>query len=259
MIHINDQSQIYSWKYSWIWLLSAFKSGFINSAGFLATGKFVSHVTGFGTQVGISVGHDDFLFGAELLVIPVSFVLGGMVTSVILDRNYQKGETPSYFLVQGLITILIGVVILLGERDFTSHNVMEFVVIGLLCLVCGLKNALVTWTTKGKIRVTHLTGISTDLGLNLIRTFMPRQPSPQFQEKRIVNVHRFLTIAAFSSGAFISALMFPRFGYNGFLLVFVISILMTAVSIYDWKKHARAEEARGFESLSSANELMREW
>jgi uncharacterized membrane protein YoaK (UPF0700 family) len=64
MVHIENQDHIFSKRVAWIWLIAAFKAGFINSAGFLATGKFVSHITGFGTQVGMAVGHNDFLFGA---------------------------------------------------------------------------------------------------------------------------------------------------------------------------------------------------
>lgn len=243
MIHIENQNDIYSKRFVWIWLLSAFKAGFINSAGFLATGKFVSHVTGFGTQVGIAVGIEDFLFGAELLIIPISFIFGGIVTSAILDQNYERWETPNYHLVQGLICLLIGFVILLGEsgsllNNFnpaaaTKHDLIEFFTISILCFICGLKNALVTWTTKGKIRVTHLTGLSTDIGLNFIRTIFPSQPGPVFKESKVVNLIRIATLASFSAGAFISAIAFPRVGYKCFFLVLAISVLFTIIAIND--------------------------
>lgn len=74
MLHLSNIGEVYSPKYVWVWLLAAFKAGFINSAGFLATGNFVSHVTGFGTQVGIALGHHDFFFGSELLIIPVAYI-----------------------------------------------------------------------------------------------------------------------------------------------------------------------------------------
>lgn len=51
------------------------------------------------------------------------------------------------------------------------YGLFELMMIALLCLICGLKNSLVTWITKGKVRVTHLTGLSTDIGLNLLKTF----------------------------------------------------------------------------------------
>jgi uncharacterized membrane protein YoaK (UPF0700 family) len=80
MKHFELISEVYDLKNIPIWLISAFKAGFINSAGFLTTGKFVSHVTGFGTHAGLAVGHQDYFFGAELIFIPLSFIFGGVVT-----------------------------------------------------------------------------------------------------------------------------------------------------------------------------------
>ncbi len=235
MIHIDNVADIYKKKNIVIWLISSFKAGFINSAGFLASGMFVSHVTGFGTQGGIAMGHEEYFFGLELMIIPVFFILGGVLTSLILDRKYIKNECPPYYLVQGLITLLLLVIIFIGgDEIFNSskdYGFIEFAVIATLCLVCGLKNGLITWTTYGKIRVTHMTGLCTDLGLNLIHTFYPKQHNTRFKEARIVNITRVLTLGSFMSGAFISAILFPKIGYKGFLVVFFISFIMTIYSV----------------------------
>lgn len=252
MIHSENVTEIYSKKHIPIWLISAFKAGLINSAGFLATGKFVSHVTGFGTQVGIAIGHDEYFFGAELLAIPISFILGGVITSWFLDRSYQKGETPPYWKVQSLITLIILAVIGLGEFGMVqknkpfdvdeTYNFVEFAIIALLCLACGLKNSLVTWSTFGKIRVTHLTGLSTDIGLNLIKFFNRNQPAPRFKEERFINVLRIMTFVSFSTGALISAVLFPLIGYKVFTIVLVISVAMTTLSVFDSRKRLKKSQ-----------------
>ncbi len=253
MIHTENVQEVYSKKNIPIWLISAFKAGLINSAGLLATGKFVSHVTGFGTQVGMAIGHDDYFFGAELLIIPISFIFGGVLTSLILDKNYEKDETPPYWKVQSLITLLILVVIFLGESGIIQSSIqfdsderysaIEFTMISLLCLICGLKNGLVTWTTFGKIRVTHLTGLSTDLGLNLVRNFKKGWPSPRFKEDPSVNILRIMTFLFFSTGAFISALLFPKIGYKVFFIVLFISLFMTGISILDAKRRKKDSDS----------------
>jgi uncharacterized membrane protein YoaK (UPF0700 family) len=241
MVHLKDVSEVYTSRNITLWLISAFKAGFINSAGFLITGKFVSHITGFGTQTGLAVGHADYFFGAELLLIPTFFIVGGVLTSWILERNSDTSKVPPYHLVQGLVTLLIGIVIVVGESSFgdqrfdadNHYNFQEFSVLALLCLICGLKNSLVTWTSYGKIRVTHLTGIATDLGLNLLRSIGRKWPSPRFREARIVNITRVLTLISFSSGAFSSAVFFPRLGFASFVLVFLISFGLTGYSFYE--------------------------
>lgn len=243
MIHCANAEAVYNVRNIPFWLLSSFKAGFINSTGFLLTGEFVSHVTGFGTRAGIAIGHHSYFMGVELLIIPLSFIFGGVVTSLILDKRHLAGEIPSYYKVQGLITILIAAVIAIGESNLITDKVQfgtdgrysftEFLVIGLLVFICGLKNGLVAWTTQGKIRVTHLTGLSTDIGLNFIHMFKPRHLSPRFKEKTSVNILRIMILICFSTGAFVSAMLFPQLGLKGFFIVFAISLLMTIYSIYD--------------------------
>jgi uncharacterized membrane protein YoaK (UPF0700 family) len=246
MVHLNDPNEAFDKKYLWLWLVSSFKVGLINSAGFLATGKFVSHVTGFGTQMGIALGHEGYFFSLELLTIPFSFILGGVVTSFILDRHIgNRVNPPPYFIVQGIITFVIGLVVFLGELLFTedlkpfdvdeNYDFLEFSIISLLCFACGLKNALVTWVTSGKIRVTHLTGLSTDIGLNFLSMFNPLRKK-RFNETRGVNILRIATFLSFSLGALSSAILFPHFGYKTFLTVFLISLFMTAYSFYNRQK-----------------------
>lgn len=254
MVHLDNVSEVYTRHNICLWMISAFKAGFINSAGFLVTGKFVSHVTGFGTQAGIAVGHDDYFFGAELLLVPAFFIAGGVITSCVLDRKYPKGQVPAYHWVQGLVTLLIAVVIVIGESKVTNgfvrfdsdlrYDFTEFAVISLLCLICGLKNSLITWSTYGKIRVTHLTGLATDLGLNLLRCFTSRQNSSRFQEPRIVNGVRVLTLFGFTGGALLSAIMFPKLGFVSFFIVFFISLGLTCYSFYDGLKQRRGNDVR---------------
>jgi uncharacterized membrane protein YoaK (UPF0700 family) len=55
MIHCSSVTDVFTKQKMLLWLLSAFKAGFINSSGFLLSGKYVSHVTGFGTQVGMAM------------------------------------------------------------------------------------------------------------------------------------------------------------------------------------------------------------
>jgi len=265
MIHLQEVSEVYNKRSIVLWLISAFKAGFINSAGFLMAGKFVSHITGFGTQAGIAVGHDDYFFGTELLLIPTFFIAGGVLTSWILDRDYKKHQRPPYHLVQGLVTILIGLVICIGGFKMNDgfvrfdsdlrYDFGEFAVISLLCLICGLKNSLVTWTSYGKIRVTHLTGVATDLGLNLIRSFTGRQAAPRFREPRIVNGIRALTLVSFFAGAFLSAIVFPRLGFISFGIVFIISFGLTLYSFYDGLKSEAIESTPSASNLISVGSL----
>lgn len=250
MITIKNDADIYQPRYVALWLLAAFKAGFLNTAGFFALGSFVSHITGFGTQLGIALVHNDYFFGVEILFIPIAFILGGVLTAWVLDGDCGAQRPPRFYLIQGLITLLIGLVIILGEMGFVSfigevpvqtfgYGQAEFLTICLLAFVCGLKNSLVTWATRGKIRVTHLTGLSTDIGLNLVKMLQSRRRPGGDLHGRRVNYVRILTFLAFSVGACGSALIMPTFGYHGFFVAMAVSLLLTVISVRDHLKQKK--------------------
>ena len=49
-----------------LWLSLAFQGGFMNAGGFLACHRFVSHVTGYGTHVGVALGREEYLGAFEM-------------------------------------------------------------------------------------------------------------------------------------------------------------------------------------------------
>jgi uncharacterized membrane protein YoaK (UPF0700 family) len=247
MIHV-DAKDLYKTEYALLWCILSFKAGFLNAAGFLITGSYVSHVSGFGTQVGIALGHSEYDFGIELLTIPFAFIAGGILTSFILDRKSSKELIPNFPIVQMLITFLIGLIAALFSAGFFSDdrrandNWRTLILIGLLCFVCGLKNAMTTWASRGKIRSTHLTGLATDVGLHLPKIFRPDGYDSRLPESKRVNHVRLMTLMSFSIGSGISALLMPVIGYKVFYLAFAISAGLTIFSIFH-RRESLAEMA----------------
>ncbi len=234
-----ELDELYDKKFVALWSLLSFKAGLLNAAGFLITGSYVSHVTGFGTQIGIATVHHEYDFGLELLVIPICFIFGGVIASMVLDKGFREDKLPNFPLVQFFITFLLFVVNVLFYADFfhidsypLPHNEMNILLIGLLCLICGLKNGLTTWSTHGKIRTTHLTGLSTDIGLHLPKIFSKEGLKSKYPEPRKITYVRLITFLSFSSGSIISTLLVLKIGYLIFTLAFVISFCLLLISYF---------------------------
>lgn len=244
MIHVN-LDDLYRPRFVILWMLLAFKAGYLNAAGFLATGRFVSHVTGFGTQMGISIAHENYMFGSELLIIPIAFILGSSIPAWILDSEYSKHRLPKYHYVQVLVTIGLGILLILGyQGEFgafttTEDDQHDIILIGILCFILGMKNGLTTWATHGRIRTTHLTGLATDIGLHLPKLFRNNNQS-RMPEKRRVNTVRMLTFLSFTMGSLVAAFIFPRFEYQGLIFPFVLSIVLTIISFISYQHHSRS-------------------
>jgi uncharacterized membrane protein YoaK (UPF0700 family) len=58
------------------WFMLSFNGGCINAGGFLATGKFVSHVTGFATLFGVDAMTDQVKAAISMLTVPLFFFVG---------------------------------------------------------------------------------------------------------------------------------------------------------------------------------------
>ena len=235
MIHFQPRD-LYKKRFVILWVLLSFKAGYLNAAGFLATGRFVSHITGFGTMMGVSMAHEDYYFGIELLIIPLSFIIGSSIPAWILDWHFDEKKIPPYPIVQSLITVFLGIIFFCGIfgafGDFSTveDDLHDIVLIGLLCFVCGMKNGLTTWASYGKIRTTHLTGIATDIGLNFPKLFRKKKMS-RFPEGSRVNNVRVATFMSFSVGSLVAAFIFPKYDYYGFCLPFVLSVGLLTISI----------------------------
>jgi uncharacterized membrane protein YoaK (UPF0700 family) len=233
-----EQKDLYKKRYALLWSLLSLKAGMINAAGFLILGSFVSHVTGFGTQIGVAIGHDRYILTADILLIPISFILGSFYVGYKLDKNYSEKIIPDYHQVQILITLVLGLICLLFYSNFFSiknQSLFEsrtLVLITLLCFACGLKNGLTTWITHGKIRTTHMTGISTDIGLHLHKMFRSKSISTKFPESKRVNIVRIMTLISFFIGSFISALLVPTIGYKVFYICFFLSVIFSLIAYF---------------------------
>ncbi len=213
------------------WYLLSFNAGSINAGGFLATGKFVSHVTGFATLFGVDFIDDRPESAVGILSVPLFFLLGSFISGMLIDRPIHLKKRPHFDYVMGLSALCLfaaaggGIIILSHLARFGQLFKLEqvYVLLALLCLACGLQNGAVTSGSGSTIRTTHLTGITTDLGLGLARIVTHRNnPSHLHRETRI-NLVRLGSILAFVFGSALGTWFFIQLGYRGFIIPGLIS------------------------------------
>ncbi|MEK7691245.1 MAG: DUF1275 family protein, partial [Bdellovibrionota bacterium] len=68
------------------------------------------------------------------------------------------------------------------------------------------------------IRTTHLTGLTTDLGLGLSRLLTLQRQDETFKKELRANRLRSSSIIAFALGSAVGAWVFIKLGYSGFVL-----------------------------------------
>ena len=113
----------------------------------------------------------------------------------------------------------------------------DYTLLILLSLVCGIQNGTVTTVSKAVIRTTHLTGITTDLGLGIVRFLNREKLRGEITNEGQANLMRVGIIVSFIAGSSVGGFLFNRFGFGGFSVpVCTSGILFTLMVYFQIKK-----------------------
>ena len=149
-------------------LLLAFNAGAINAGGFLVVHLYTSHMSGF-----VSMLADNLVLGNMALVLGplgalLAFTSGAVTTAVLVNWARQRKLHGSYALPLLLEAALLLVFGLVGAVTLDWHTPFAVpMTVLLLSFIMGLQNATVTKMSSSQIRTTHMTGVVTDLGIEL--------------------------------------------------------------------------------------------
>jgi uncharacterized membrane protein YoaK (UPF0700 family) len=145
----------------------AFVAGAANAGGFLAVGQYTSHMTGM-----LSAMADNLVLGHTALVLAalaalLTFVAGAMTTAILVNWGMRRRLHSSYSLPLLLEAVALLVFGLLGASLGLYTALLVPVTVLLLCFMMGLQNAVISKISRAEIRTTHVTGLVTDLGIEL--------------------------------------------------------------------------------------------
>lgn len=212
-------------------LMLAFVAGLINAGGFLAIGKYTSHMTGIVSSIGDYVALHQFDAALSSIGFLLSFICGAAVTTLIVRWGRKREHQSQYAL-----ALLLEAALLLLFGLFAGH-VMQMSVIAtiqLLCFIMGLQNAIITKISNAEIRTTHMTGICTDIGIELGRylsSFRDHRYKSIVQRYKL-RLHGSL-LASFTIGAIIGAVSFQHFGFSATVPIALLLVLAASVPIID--------------------------
>lgn len=143
----------------------AFVAGAMNAGGFLAIGHYTSHMTGIVSAIADNLALGLFgLVGAGITLL-VSFTLGAACSAILINwaRRHARRQQYAYPLAleSALLIAFAGIAAVLPATSAAGATAL------LLCFVMGLQNATITKISGARIRTTHLTGMITDIGIEL--------------------------------------------------------------------------------------------
>lgn len=215
--------------------MMAFQAGSLNTGGFLACHRFVTHTTGFATLFGTEIAEGHLASSLGIVSVPLFFLLGNMISAYMIDRRITLQLRPLYKYVFGLMFFLILSLCVLSGLGFfgpfgsEASLTQDYTLLSLLCLTSGIQNATVTSASGAVVRTTHLTGLTTDLGIGIVR-ILTRTYKLKKQDEIRSNWMRIGIISSFILGSWLSAVIFLRAQYWGFLIPLFVCIILVWIS-----------------------------
>ena len=210
----------------------AFNAGAVNAGGFLVVAMYTSHMTGF-----VSLLADNLVLGNTTLVLGavgalLAFTAGAAVTAIQVNWARQHGLRSEYALPLLLEATLLLVFGLMGA---TLNRQTPFAVpltVLVLSFTMGLQNALVSKISASQIRTTHMTGIVTDIGIELGKLLYWNGAGGPLESRVRANRIKLRLLAtllgAFIGGGIVGA---AGFKYIGFVWVIPLALLLLGLCI----------------------------
>lgn len=149
--------------------LLAFVAGAVNAGGFLAVQQYTSHMTGIVSETADLLALGQYRIAAFGFACLATFIAGAGCTAYLVNFARSRRLQSEYAIPLLLEAALLMAFGILGARIGQVEGGFVTLTILLLCFVMGLQNAVITKISGAVIRTTHVTGIATDLGIDLGR------------------------------------------------------------------------------------------
>lgn len=155
----------------------AWVAGYTNILAILACDTVVSHASGTTSNLGRDIAEGRWSAAGFAIFLLITFLSGAMLSAVTTEWGRRRAW-ESIYIAPILFQAFMLAVFALG-LEFIPRSTLDgsagvsqwtrFAVIGTASAAMGLQNATITRISNGVVRTTHVTGVLTDLGLELVQ------------------------------------------------------------------------------------------
>ncbi|MVM33821.1 DUF1275 domain-containing protein [Spirosoma sp. HMF4905] len=223
--------------------LLSFVAGIVNVAGFLSVQRLTTNVTGHFAFFIDEIFKLHLANGLIFFIYILFFFLGSFTSSLLIEIITRKNERFIYIIPALLESLILYAIALGGQALLQGHA--DFITYSLL-FAMGLQNALVTRISDAMVRTTHLTGLFTDLGIELSQLFFYK--IKEQRDKLIATIRlRLRIIIYFFLGGIVSGLLYSHAGLYVLLLpatLLAVGLLYDSIKfkMISWKRKNNSSE-----------------
>ena len=206
--------------------LLSFIAGIVNVVGFLAVQRLTTNVTGHFAYFMDDVVKLNFWQGFIFFLYILFFFLGSFASNFTIELVSRQSERYMY-----AVPVVIECIILIAMGSCSSSFIATYpdTIAFSLLFAMGLQNSLVTTISNANVRTTHLTGLFTDLGIELSQLFFFKSRENKKVLMSSVKL-RLSIIAFFFLGGIIGGIAYANIGIT--ILTLAAGLLFLGL-VYD--------------------------
>ncbi|MDZ4793783.1 MAG: YoaK family protein [Bacteroidota bacterium] len=203
-------------------------AGIVNITGVLSVKVLTTNVTGHFAFFGEEFSQKNYVIAIVYLVFILSFLAGAFFSNMLIEILSRKRPVLAYAVPMFFEILLLTCTGFFG-KEYVYTDFSGQVVACVLLFSMGLQNSLVTKVSQSVVRTTHLTGLFTDLGIELSQLFFYRKKLEFHQLSRSIFL-KLAIIGCFFSGCVIGGLAYRSLGLKTLL---VASVVLLFALFYD--------------------------
>jgi len=209
----------------------SFSAGIVNVTGVLSFNELTTNVTGHFALFINDVANFEFWKGTVYFLYIFSFLFGSFSSSFLIEK-YKENKRLNVFVLPTIIEalILISIGLLSNIIEIESPNL----IVCLLLFAMGLQNSFVTKISDAVVRTTHLTGLFTDLGIDISYYFFSKFNKHRKKLKANIKL-RIYIISFFFAGGLIGGLLYSKVELKLNTLIFAALILLISLFYDDFR------------------------
>ena len=206
----------------------SFVAGIVNITGVLSVKTLTTNVTGHFAYFSEELSNKNYRIAFVYLLFIGSFLLGAFVSNFLIEIFSRINPSICYAVPMTIEIIILSAVAVFGSSSVLS-NINGQVIACILLFAMGLQNSLVTKASHSVVRTTHLTGLFTDLGIELSQLFFYRKTIEALQLKKSIFL-KLAIIGCFFLGCIFGGFIFKTFELKTLLLA---SLFLIIALFYD--------------------------
>lgn len=206
--------------------LLSFVAGIVNVVGFLSVQRLTTNVTGHFAFFVDEIFKLNFWQGFIYFLYIFFFFLGSFASNLLVEITSKKNDRFIYVIPTIIESLILFILAVFGQFIIAQNpNLLACS----LLFAMGLQNSLVTTISNAAVRTTHLTGLFTDLGIELSQLFFYKQEDQQVKLRSSIKL-RLTIITFFFIGGLLGGILYSTF--NLYVLAIAATVLIIGI-IYD--------------------------